>query len=78
LRWLDFRQRFDSPTLLTNELRTCLQLRFSDAEPSHSYYLGDQVIVQLCPEGIPTSLWVHDIVDDLAGYMISSFRKALR
>ncbi len=78
LRWLDFRERFDSPTLLTNERRTCLQLRFSDAQPSRSYYLGDQVIMQMAGEDFPVALWVPDIVDDMGGHMMSEFRKALR
>lgn len=76
LRWLDFRSEIEPPELICNERQTCLQLRYGDAQPVAAYYVADHVILQTDAESRLAAIWIEDIVDDLAGQELSTFRKA--
>ena len=78
IRWLDFREQIKDPTPFTNTLRTDLFLQFQECEQPLNYYLGDSVIIQVDNRNNLAGIWISDIVDDLAGQEISSFRKKLR
>lgn len=78
IRWLDFRQRIAPPRLTSNRSRTVLKLTFSASDPTRSYYLADDVILQVSDSGELHAVWVNNIVDDLAGQEIAEFRRSLR
>ena len=78
IRWLNFRNSLNKPTLLANESKTALKLRFRDTDNPLNFYLAQSVIVQTDPEYRLSALWFIDIADDLAGREISKFRKDLR
>ena len=78
IRWLDFRERVEEPELLTDAEKRCLLLRFANEATLKSYYLAEKVIAQVNEHSELSALWITEIVDDLAGQEIKSFRKKIR
>jgi len=78
IRWLDFRNTIPSPVLLTDRRRTRLLLRFLDTPPVRTLHAADSVFLQVDSDSNLTSVWICDIIDDLAGQEIAAYRKALR
>jgi hypothetical protein len=78
IRWLDFREQLAEPRLLTDERRQRLLLRFTSNPPRGTFYLAENVIVQIDAGDYLSSIWVTDIDDDLAGREIAAFRKQIR
>ncbi len=78
IRWLNFREDITTPNLLTTSKQTILCLSFTEADEVQSYYLAEQVILQVDRDQRVTKVWVTDIVDDLAGQEIGAFRKKIR
>jgi hypothetical protein len=78
IRWLDFRDRIPEPAIQTNFNLTAVRISFSDNKAVRSCYLGEQVIIGLDRDDSPVSIWIDEIIDDLAGREISAFRKANR
>ncbi|MDZ4722806.1 MAG: hypothetical protein SGI97_02710 [candidate division Zixibacteria bacterium] len=77
IRWLDFRQSIIEPKLITNDKHSILCISLSDTPAKTSFNLAQSVIVQTDGENHLHSVWVTDIVDDLAGKEIAAFRKGL-
>ncbi len=77
IRFLDFRERFAEPTVLCNEKKDFLLIRFSRGSATHNYYLAQNLIAQVTENQRLTALWVFDIVDDLAGRKIAAWRKRI-
>ena len=78
IRWLNFREVITSPKLTTNKRRTLVRMVFTNEAPVKCYYLSENVLIEVDREGLLVSVWVDDIVDDLAGQEIAWFRKTLR
>ena len=78
IRWLDFRESIATPSLQTPADRSALRLRFSNRTPTQNYFLAESVILQVCENNLLGAIWVDDIVDDMAGREIASFRKNCR
>jgi hypothetical protein len=78
IHWLNFRDTISEPEILANPNRTAALIRFSDKPALCGYYLAESVILYVGPESEPVSIWVGDIVDDLAGLEIAAFRKDVR
>jgi hypothetical protein len=74
IRWLDFRANIPEPEIVTDKLRSCLLIRFSNRIASRSFYLAEEVILQTDADDQLVSIFVGDIEDDLAGQEIRSFR----
>ena len=75
IRWLDFRARIPDPQILTDEQRAVLLLRFAESSSWRWYALAESVLVQVDECDHLAAVWIADIVDDLAGQRIASFRK---
>jgi hypothetical protein len=78
IRWLNFRNTFKEPRLVASPDKTTAAILFSDLTPTHNYYLAESVILQTYHRREAVAIVVKDIVDDLAGKEIASFRKSLR
>lgn len=78
VRWADFRATIAAPQLLSDRTREHLQVKYSGIEPAHTYEIAGSVLVQVTRENIVTSIWITDIIDDLAGQEIAWFRSAMR
>ena len=78
IRWTDFRQSMVSPRLFTDPKRQHLMMRFTDHEPSASYYLAEHVLCQIDSDQTLIAVWVTDITDDVAGQEIRDFRRLSR
>ena len=78
VRWINFRTHFREPGILTNRRRSVVEIAFAEEVAAHTYYLAEHVILQADLDIHPTSLWVTDIIDDLAGQEIMAFRQMWR
>lgn len=78
IRWFDFRDSMVEPEILTNPEQTAICISFSDNKTERSCYLGERVIIGLDRNETAVSIWIDEIIDDLAGQEISAFRKASR
>jgi hypothetical protein len=78
IRWLDFRQAIADPVIATVPDRSQVRFVFRPDGSPRNFYLAESVIAQVTSDDALSSLWVVDIVDDLAGEEISAFRKAMR
>lgn len=78
VRWLNFRDSVPAPRLSANERKTVLKVAFRESADSLYYYLAQSVIAQTDPDHQLTAIWITDIVDDIAGQEIGSFRKDTR
>ena len=78
VRWLDFRDEIIAPEVRCDPRRLTMQLRFSTNQPTISYHIADNVMLQADTEQTLTAIWVTDIIDDLAGREIAAFRRAIR
>lgn len=78
VRWADFREQMTSPRLVTDRTREQLQIVFSDAPSVATYEIAQSVLVQADKGHCVTSVWITDIIDDLAGQEIAHFRKAMQ
>lgn len=77
IRWLEFRQRINDPLFLTDESHSILKIEFQPSDSWRWYLPGENVVVQISPDSTLASIWVTEIVDDLAGKQIGAFRKKL-
>jgi hypothetical protein len=80
VRWLDFRRQVRDPRFFTNAGRSVLKIDFSrrtDANDSAGQVLriAESVCVTTDSSGLVRHIWITDIVDDLAGQEIASFRR---
>lgn len=75
LRWLDFRAEFDSPPVLTNSDRSAVCVKFSAEKPTAAHKLAESVIAETTDKLHVCRLWIVEIVDDVGGREIASFRK---
>jgi hypothetical protein len=78
IRWLDFRERVSDPILLTDPERQSLVLRFNNETLLKNYFLAEKVIAQVNDRHELSSIWIIEIIDDLAGQQIGAFRKKVR
>jgi len=78
IRWTDFRSTVADPTLLADPTKEHLQIRYSSEDPAFAYEIAGSVLVQVTADNIVTSIWITDIIDDLAGQEIAAFRKAMQ
>lgn len=78
IRWLDFRTAVPEPRILTNPRRDTVCLRFADPGSERYYRLAESVVVTVDTANRLASLWVTEIVDDLAGHEIALFRRSVR
>jgi len=75
LRFLDFRRNVKSPAIYCDETHENLMFRFGRGPAVSNYYLAQNLIAQLDNSGFLAALWISDIVDDLAGREIFTWRK---
>ena len=75
MRFLDFRNQFVEPSIFCDRTRENLMFRFGPGPAAHNYYLAENLIAQVSPSGRLVTLWVSDIVDDIAGREIFTWRK---
>ena len=75
IRFTDFRQSIQKPTLLASPDRSGLLIRFDRSSRSRCYRLADSVFAQVSDDDELLALWVMDIVDDFAGRQLAAFRK---
>ncbi|PKK84690.1 MAG: hypothetical protein CVT49_02380 [candidate division Zixibacteria bacterium HGW-Zixibacteria-1] len=75
LRFLDFRSPFERPVVFCDRTRQNLMIRFSRGPAVNNYFLAQNLIAQLNTSYRLVALWVSDIVDDVAGREIYSWRK---
>jgi len=78
IRWLQFRDSVAIPRLTTNNRGTVVRLAFRQVDNPLNYYAAQSVIVQTGQDACLSALWITDIVDDIAGQEIGSFRKGMR
>ena len=74
IRFSDFRAVLATPAIATNPDRQNLMIRFSNNPPTASYFLADKLLCQIDADQTLVTLWVTDIIDDLAGQEIRDFR----
>lgn len=75
VRWLDFRASISEPRLLTPADHGALLLCFHPTDVVRSYRIAECVCVQADAGQRLVSLWIDNLVDDLAGRGIAGFRK---
>ena len=78
IRWLSFRSQMADPELITNLSRTSLVVRFAPASKSKIYRLAESVLLEVSNDSTLASVWITDIVDDLAGQQIAAYRRRFR
>ncbi|MEW5993828.1 MAG: hypothetical protein AB1744_05465 [Candidatus Zixiibacteriota bacterium] len=78
IRWLGFREQVGDPAITTSRDRSVVQLSFGDSTTLRNYYLAESVVAQITDNNCLAAVWITDIIDDLAGQEIASFRKKLR
>ena len=78
VRWMDFRRKIKKPSLITSYDRTILMLKFHGGTVFRNYYLADTVMAQVDKNNNLAAVWITDIIDDLAGQEIGTFRLSLR
>lgn len=75
IRWMDFRKAIASPKFITNISRNILRIKFQENGTALNYYLGENIVAEVNTNKELTSIWITDIIDDVAGKGISKFRK---
>lgn len=80
VRWLDFRKQVSDPKFFTNPSHSVLKIDFSrrsdtDGGPGQVLRIAESVCVTTDSSGLVRHIWVTDIVDDLAGQEIATFRR---
>ncbi len=78
IRFLDFRENYEKPTILCDRRREKLMIRFSKGPSTGNYYLAENLIGQFDRQDQLVAIWVSDITDDLAGREIAAWRKLMR
>jgi len=78
IRFLDFRQSFKAPSVLCDKTRENLMLRFRRGSSAQNYFLAENLIAQVNDKKELMAIWVTNIIDDIAGREISSWRKSIR
>lgn len=78
VRWADFREQMPSPKLIADKTHEHLQIRFSDQPPVATFEIAQSILVQADTDNFVTSIFVLDMLDDLAGQEIAHFRKAMQ
>jgi hypothetical protein len=74
IRWLDFRENFPEPRLITNPGRNLVCVEFSDRPALSAYSLAESVKLEIDDSHAAVRIWVTEIVDDLAGRLIAAVR----
>lgn len=77
IRFLDFRESFPAPAILSDRTRQNILIRFSRGPAVHNYFLAQNLIAQADADSRLAAIWVSDIIDDLAGREIAAWRKAV-
>jgi hypothetical protein len=77
IRFLDFRQSFNRPTIFCDNPHQKILIRFSRDLSSHNYFLAEGLIAQVSADNRLVALWASDIIDDFAGREIAEWRKAV-
>jgi hypothetical protein len=78
IRFLDFRQEIANPSVFCDQFRQNIFICFGDIIPTTNYYLAQNLIGQISASEHLISIFVSDIVDDIAGREIAAWRKTLR
>nr|MBN2277168.1 hypothetical protein [candidate division Zixibacteria bacterium] len=78
IRFLDFRLGIKNPITFCDRSRQHLMFRFSEGPAEHNYYLAENLIAQIDTANHLVAIWARDIVDDLAGQEILSWRRTVR
>jgi hypothetical protein len=78
IRFIDFRAKLRNPQISCNSSRNRLFISFSRKPSVHSYYLATNLIAQVTADNHLAGLWAFDIIDDMAGRRIASWRRAIR
>jgi len=77
IRFLDFRQSFEKPSIICDRTRENLMLRFGRGPAVQNYFLAHNLIRQVNSESRLVALWISDITDDIAGKELAAWRKAI-
>lgn len=77
LRFLDFRDSLKKPNIICDKTRENIMLRFMKAPAERNFHLAENVIAQVDADDHLVAVWAFNLIDDLAGREISSWRKAL-
>jgi hypothetical protein len=78
IRFLDFRDSFPTPSIFCDLDRRNLMILFRCGPASHNYYLAENLIAQIDSDNKLIAVWVSDMIDDLAGREIATWRKLVR
>jgi hypothetical protein len=76
IRFLDFRDSFPNPKIHCDPTQQNILLKFNHSTAGQCYYLAENLIAQINSKGHLSAVWATDIIDDLAGREIASWRKA--
>ncbi|RKX29254.1 MAG: hypothetical protein DRP47_02140 [Candidatus Zixiibacteriota bacterium] len=78
IRWLDFRSQIEEPNLVTDQRHTQLLIRYPDVPLSRNFLIAESIVVQVDEQDNLAAIFIGDIVDDIAGQEIATFRKRIR
>jgi len=78
IRFSDFRQELKSPHVFCNPAKNRLFISFSRQPSVNSLYLATNLIAQVTADNHLAGLWAFDIIDDMAGRRIASWRRSIR
>ncbi|MCP4705112.1 MAG: hypothetical protein GY865_10920, partial [candidate division Zixibacteria bacterium] len=73
-RFLDFRKSLIDPKVFCDKGKKHLLILFDNQPAKHNIYLAKNLIAQVTSSGFLTAIWVTDIIDDMAGQKIASWR----
>ena len=63
------------PEIITDSPRSRVNLRFLESDSWRWFMPADSILMQITSTGHLASIWITNIIDDLAGQEIAAFRK---
>lgn len=77
IRFLDFRDSFKKPSIYCDKKRQNVMIRFLKEPAVKNLRIAANIVAQVSGDNRLVALWIFDIIDDIAGQEIASWRKAL-
>jgi len=76
-RFQDFRASLVDPKVFCDKNKNELLILFDNQPAKENIFLAENLIAQITSSGLLTTIWVSDIVDDMAGREIASWRHSI-
>lgn len=78
IRFRDFRARLPRTSILTNQDRSVVHIRFRAARNPEHYRVADHLVFDLTPDDALSGIWITAIEDDRAARGMAAWRKSVK